>query len=323
MLGCCLTLTLARAAERTRAAGGSHGTRRSVTGHKVPPRVYKERLFIDTYVLFFMSRSGKHWLLTIPEGDWNVPESLPPGISYLKGQLEEGAGGFLHYQVYTILDLKSTLGKCKSFFCPTAHCELTRSQAARDYVWKEETRIADTQFELGELPMRRQEPTDWIKVFESAQTGDFDAIPRDVLVRCYHQLRSIRNDHSKPMAQLRSCVVYWGPTGTGKSRRAWDEAGMEAYPKDPRTKWWDGYLDHPHVIIDEFRGSIDISHILRWLDRYPVRVEAKGQSLPLRASRIWITSNIPPSMWYPDLDPETLQALLRRLEVVHCPINMF
>ena len=54
---------------------------------------------------------------------------------------------------------------------------------------------------------------------------------------------------------VRQCFVYWGPTGTGKSRRAWDEAGVEAYCKDPRTKFWDGYQVEENVVIDEFRGG--------------------------------------------------------------------
>nr|WAE43074.1 MAG: replication associated protein [Cressdnaviricota sp.] len=270
-----------------------------------------------------MSRSGCHWILTVPEDDWTPPGELVPALSYLRGQLEIGAGGFRHWQVYAVLGRKSTLGVVKGLFSATTHAELTRSQAARSYVWKEDTRVEGTQFELGTLPFRRQEQTDWDKVVQDAKAGEFSSIPSDVLVRCYHQLRSLRNDFAKPVAQLRECRVYWGPTGTGKSRRAWDEAGLDSFPKDPRTKWWDGYADQTHVIIDEFRGSIDIAHLLRWLDRYPVRVEAKGQSLPLRASKFWITSNICPTMWYPDLDDETKAALMRRLDIVHCPINMF
>lgn len=69
------------------------------------------------------------------------------------------------------------------------------------------------------------------------------------------------------------------------------------------------------VIIDEFRGDIDVSHLLRWLDRYPVIVEIKGSSLPLVAERIYITSNLHPLAWYPNLDPLTQEALLRRLEI--------
>lgn len=115
----------------------------------------------------------------------------------------------------------------------------------------------------------------------------------------------------------RTTVAFWGPTGTGKSRTAWDEAGMDAYPKDPRTKWWDGYTGQEHVVVDEFRGGIDVAHLLRWLDRYPVLVETKGGSIPLRATKFWFTSNLDPRNWYPDLDAETQAALIRRLEIKH------
>jgi len=87
------------------------------------------------------------------------------------------------------------------------------------------------------------------------------------------------------------------------------------YSKDPRSKFWCGYQGEEHVIIDEFRGGIDIAHLLRWLDRYPVRVEIKGSSKPLVARTVWVTSNLPPVKWYPDVDEDTLNALLRRLKV--------
>jgi len=35
------------------------------------------------------------------------------------------------------------------------------------------------------------------------------------------------------------------------------------------------------------------------------------------ASKFWITSNLHPLDWYPDLDKETAAALIRRLEIVH------
>lgn len=116
---------------------------------------------------------------------------------------------------------------------------------------------------------------------------------------------------------VRTIDVYWGITGSGKSRRAWDEAGLEAFPKDPRTKFWCGYNSEEHVVIDEFRGDIGISHLLRWFDRYPVRVEIKGSSRCLCAKHIWITSNLDPRLWYPEIDSETLSALLRRINITH------
>lgn len=118
------------------------------------------------------------------------------------------------------------------------------------------------------------------------------------------------------MAEEKSTVVFWGPTGTGKSRRAWEEATFDAYPKGPTNIWWCGYRGQENVVIDEFRGQIGISHMLRWLDRYPVVVEVKGSSVVLQAKKIWITSNLHPKDWYPELDEETYKALLRRLNII-------
>lgn len=115
----------------------------------------------------------------------------------------------------------------------------------------------------------------------------------------------------------RTCFVFWGDTGTGKSRTAWERAGMDAYPKDPRTKYWCGYFGQENVVIDEFRGGIDIAHLLRWVDRYPVIVEVKGSSAVLRAKTIYITSNLDPRSWFPELDEKTMNALLRRLTITH------
>jgi len=115
----------------------------------------------------------------------------------------------------------------------------------------------------------------------------------------------------------RTCTVLWGDTGTGKSHRAWESCGIEAYSKDPRTKFWCGYSGQESVIFDEFRGAIDIAHLLRWCDKYPVRVEVKGGSVPLSAKKLVFTSNLHPSAWYPELDPVTYAALERRLEIIH------
>jgi hypothetical protein len=67
--------------------------------------------------------------------------------------------------------------------------------------------------------------------------------------------------------------------------------------------------------MDEFRGAIDISHLLRWLDRYPCLVEIKGSSTCLVAEKVWITSNVHPDYWYNEIDAATRDALMRRLQI--------
>jgi len=254
---------------------------------------------------------GVFWLLTIPQKDFTP--YLPPQCRYIKGQLERGEqGGYLHWQLLVGMSRKSTLAQIQAVF-GNVHAELSRSSAANEYVWKEATSVAETRFELGACPFRRNEKKDWESIWLNARCGNLEGIPPDVRTVSYRTLRAIASDYSVAIGVVREVKVFWGPTGTGKSRQAWEEAGTEAYGKDPRSKFWDGYVDQSEVVIDEFRGGIDVAHLLRWFDRYPVRVEIKGSSRPLVAQRIWVTSNLKPQDWYPDLDYQTQDALMRRL----------
>lgn len=222
--------------------------------------------------------------------------------------------GYLHWQLVVCFERKVRLKAVRATFGPF-HAEPTRSDAASEYVWKDDTYVEGTRFELGKLPIKRGDTKDWARILDAAKTARFDDIPPDVLVRYYSSIKKISAEYCEPLAIERKTVVYWGPTEYGKSKRAWEEATLKAYPKDPRSKFWDGYRDQQNVVIDEFRGGIDIAHMLRWTDRYPVIVEIKGSSVVLQAKRIWITSNIPPREWWPNLDEETLKAFLRRVTV--------
>lgn len=258
---------------------------------------------------------GCHWILTIPANVWRDPLACPDGTCYIRGQQEIGEGGFEHYQVYVVFKRKQRLSGVKRVFPNETHAELTRSSAARDYVWKQDTRVEGTQFEYGELPVRRNESKDWESIWQLCKKGDVEEIPADVRVAHYRTIRTISYDYLVPVGIERVVYVYCGKPGTGKSRKAWDEAGLDAYPKDPLTKFWDAYQGQTNVVIDEFRGGIDIAHILRWLDRYPVIVGTKGSATVLKAEKIWITSNLHPRLWYPSVCEDTTNALLRRLNI--------
>lgn len=260
-------------------------------------------------------RQGTYWIGTISREQGWVPV-LPDGIAYLRGQSERGEGGFEHEQIFFITEKKHSIKSLSKLWSPiVGHWELTRSTAAEQYVWKLDSRIGEP-FQFGKRPCKRNSSADWDCIKASALAGELDAIPSDIYVRYYRTLCAIAADNTQPIAIVRKCLVYWGPTGSGKSRRAWEEAGDQAYCKDPRSKFWCGYQHQTNVIFDEFRGGIDVSHILRWTDRYPVTVEVKGASRPLRAERLWFTSNLHPNEWYPTLDMETRDALIRRFEII-------
>lgn len=266
-----------------------------------------------------MPNVGRYFSVTIPQHQFTP--FLPAGVTYIKGQLEHSAGGYDHWQLFVVLPKNARITAVVRILGPY-HVELSRSKALEDYVWKEDTAVVGTRFELGELAFKRNSKRDWQQIWDAAKSGAVEDIEVAARVQHYRTIKQIAADHLRPVAIERTVHVFWGATGTGKSHRAWAEAGLDAYPKDPRSKFWDGYQGSKHVVVDEFRGDIDIGHVLRWFDKYPVIVEVKGSSVVLRAESIWITSNLDPRDWYPTLDAATKAALLRRLTITHfngCP----
>lgn len=124
-------------------------------------------------------RQGVIWLATVPVDDWSP--TLHDDVAYVKGQQEEGAEtGYQHWQFIIYFKKKKSLTAVKTVFPGTGHYELTRSDAAEEYVWKEDTRVPDSQFELGEKPFVRSRKTDWDEVWNAARSGDFMVIPANV-----------------------------------------------------------------------------------------------------------------------------------------------
>lgn len=141
---------------------------------------------------------------------------------------------------------------------------------------------------------------------------------------------------SKKRSWQTTVTVYWGPSGTGKTRRAAYEAGPNAYwlnNTGGNVLWWDGYDGQEVVVIDEFYGWIKYTDMLRIIDRYPYAVQVmrpallmsmlrsvivligwtlqvRGASVNFVAKHVIITSNTHPNAWW----QQGLRAMERRLE---------
>ena len=107
--------------------------------------------------------------------------------------------------------------------------------------------------------------------------------------------------------------VYFGATGTGKTRKAFDEFEDPYIWEPSMNHWFDGYSGHKQVILDEFRGQLPLGMLLRLLDRYPMRVQYKGGSTQFVADEIIITSPMHPREWYRDVVNDRIEQLLRRI----------
>lgn len=112
-------------------------------------------------------------------------------------------------------------------------------------------------------------------------------------------------------------IVYWyyGATGTGKSKQAYEECPNAYYAMDS-IKWWEGYDAHEEVIIDDMRKDFaSFNQLLKLLDRYAYRIEVKGASRQFLAKKIIITSCFHPSQLF-STSKEDIAQLLRRLDKI-------
>lgn len=114
---------------------------------------------------------------------------------------------------------------------------------------------------------------------------------------------------------LCSVIVYWGPTGAGKTRAVYDNLpSPESIYVHPGGPWFDGYDSQPIVLFDDFGGSeFKLTYLLKLLDRYPMRVPVKGGFVSWCPQEIYITSNHAPVSWFPNAKEEHVRALMRRI----------
>lgn len=98
------------------------------------------------------------------------------------------------------------------------------------------------------------------------------------------------------------CKIIWlyGPTGTGKSKWVYEYlADKDFYTCLDDAKFMDGYDGQPYIWIDDIRGDFCKFHtMLKFADRYPMRLNTKGSSTQLLAKEILITApGRPETIW--------------------------
>jgi len=135
----------------------------------------------------------------------------------------------------------------------------------------------------------------------------------DLYCRYRGGIRDIVADAAKKRAlQFRNveCLVYHGTAGVGKTRTAVEQGGDSFYFLDHSGEgrlWFDGYEGETTLIIDDFYGWIKWHMFLRILDGHPLRLEIKGGFTFALWTKIIITSNKPPDLWYERGMPPELQ----------------
>lgn len=242
--------------------------------------------------------------------------------TYYVYQRERGENGTPHIQGYLHIRNQRTLAAWKKCLGPRYHIEFARGSAldSRVYCTKEETREPGTEpSEGGRIPAQGTR-SDLESVAALVRTGQSDARiaeehPGDFIryARGIERLRSVY----EPRRTWKTEVYWWyGPTGTGKTRKAFEQF-PDAYWKMGGNRWWDGYAGDAHVIVDDYRRDLaPFNEILRMLDRYPYRVECKGGSHQFLARVLVITTPKDPRETWAGRVQEDLLQLFRRIDEV-------
>lgn len=250
-----------------------------------------------------------------------------PCIRYLCYQREVGESGTPHIQGYLYCGSLKTIKQVVDLFTDICSChphiEIAKGSPTqnREYCSKEGPQ--NTGFtEFGIIPVKGTKPclTSVCQDLVSRKRSLHDVALTDpsVYVKHFKGLQALIGASFKGRDGTVVPTVKWyfGPTGTGKSRKAFSEH-PGAYVKMGNNTWWDLYQGETTVIIDDYRVNMcTFDYLLRLLDRYPMIVEVKGDTVRMNATTFVITApQRPEVMWFLNTE-EAVGQLLRRISEI-------
>ena len=203
----------------------------------------------------------------------------------------------------------------------------------RDYIRKEgkwrddtkhETNLPDTFEESGELPPEQNKrETVSAEILDMIADGATNADILHMFPAAMNRLQHIETARQTLLEeeyrnQWRNVQVYyiWGKTGTGKTRHIMETYGYEnVFHVTNYSHPFDGYKGQPVILFDEFRSSLLIADMLKYLDGYPLLLPCRYADKVACYTNVFVISNIPMERQYPNVqleEPETYAAFLRR-----------
>jgi len=282
------------------------------------------------------SVQSKCWVFTVNNYDEGELEALcalgaelPDPIKYLIFAREFGETGTPHLQGYISFRLRKALGYVRNLVSNRGHYERRQGshQQASDYCKKPNSEGQPVKhptdiFEYGELPTNEQgRRTDLEAVYGAIRGGSkfadiCESFP-GAAIRYGSGIQRLMSLYppAKPVLEIH---VFWGTTGTGKTRRVYDFISHDKIWSCPgkmnNSVWFDGYDGHDVALFDDFDGSwFPVTLFLKLIDRYPLKVPVKGGFTHWNPHHIFITSNVKPEDWYRGATDNHQAAVMRKL----------
>lgn len=251
--------------------------------------------------------------------------TLPSGVKYIKFQLERGKEGTPHFQGVVVFKSQVVLKSVKKLM-PRAHLEPCRDlRSSLIYCEKEDTRV-DGPWSHGQEPAQGAR-TDLVELCESISSGEVTAEAVAVespmtyhkYGRTLHKVEDIAL-RKRFRTEMTKGIWLYGPTGVGKSHRAFKDFDPSTHYVWKNDKGWqDGYTGQEIVIINDFRGSIPYDELLQMVDKWPYTVPRRGREpAPFLAKQVIITSSLSPEeVYWRRAEGDSIDQLTRRFEVEH------
>lgn len=195
-----------------------------------------------------------------------------------------------------------------------------------NYCRKAKTKIAGP-WEYGENPIGQGHRSDFDEIIKMAKEQKsykeiLEKFPGTV-IRNQRNIQNTLAEYCKPRDFKSEVIIYYGKSGTGKTRRVFEENNKDKIYKtmvSNGTLYLDGYEPNYHeiVLFDDFYGGIKWTELLQLMDRYPHRCHLKGSSVQWKPKKIYFTSNTHPSEWYPNQskNPVKWEAFTRRIDKI-------
>lgn len=229
--------------------------------------------------------------------------------------------GTPHLQGYISFKHQKSFNVVRSkIFNLKAHIETAKGNAIqnRKYCTKD-----DDYFEKGDIP-KQGKRTDIDNIKENIKSGkNIKYLLDNNYIVNNQQLKyseNLNKYYEKPRNWKPTVKWFYGRTGTGKTKQAYEELSGDdniddLYVTLDNGKWWDGYDGQSNVIIDDMRSDFMKYHqLLKLLDRYQYKVEIKGGTRQFVAKNIIITSPFHPKDMYQT--HEDKEQLLRRIDII-------
>lgn len=254
----------------------------------------------------------------------DVPtESFCSAIQYCVGQRELcPSTDRRHWQLYVEFRKKLSVSSIKKIFGNEAHIEKRKKSQANciDYCTRDNKREPGTEWSSAGIPKSPGVRNDRYGVVEARVNDEsLDVMDRILYRKLIAEADAVLLEDKVVLERDIECEVYWGPTGTGKSHRAFTQNDSIFIPIVNRSGqvWWDGYRGQSCILLDDFGGEININLLKRLLDKWPFPCETKGGRTFGTYTKVIITSNRHPRDWYRlDGCQRDIDALIRRVKII-------